>query len=318
MIIIDKIYQEFEITDPVILDLLETDAFRRLERISQFGMPDRFYHIDGFSRHAHSLGVYILLNKLGASEEEQVAGLLHDVSHAAFSHLVDWVIGDSEKEDYQDKRHLSTLLQPELAGVLERYGYVASEMADYNRFGLLERESPDLCADRIDYLLREVGPEVARMCLPQLCVFNGEIIFSEEASALLFANKFLDRQTEHWSGYEAVTRYVIFSDLLKKAIKEGVISFNDLLQTDDHVIGKLADSGGGEFAKVLNLLRNKSLDFLPKSEVYIKKKFRHVDPKVIRMGEAIRLSGLNKEFRDRLEKERKLNQEGSMIGYFKI
>ncbi len=318
MIIIDKIYQEFEITAPVILDLLETEAFRRLERVSQFGLPDRFYHIDGFSRHTHSLGVYMLLNKLGASEEEQVAGLLHDVSHAAFSHLVDWVIGSSEKEDYQDKRHLSTLLQPELAGVLERHGYIASEIADYHRFGLLEREAPDLCADRIDYLLREVGPETARMCLPQLRAFNGEIIFSEEASALLFANKFLDCQTEHWSGYEAVTRYVIFSELLKKAIKEGVISFNDLSQTDDYVIKKIAESGGGKFTKVLDLLQNKSLDFLPKSEAHIKKKFRHVDPKVLLGGEAVRLSDLNRKFSGRLERERQLNQEGGLVGHFKI
>ena len=186
MLIRDDIYQGFEITSTVILELLETEAFQRLKRISQFGMPDEYYHINGFSRYAHSLGVYALLNKLGASEEEQVAGLLHDVSHAAFSHLVDWVIGDIEKEDYQDKRHLSTLLQPELSGVLERHGYSPHEIADYHRFGLLEKAAPDLCADRIDYLLREVGFEAAWMCLPQLRVFNGEIVFAEEDSALFF------------------------------------------------------------------------------------------------------------------------------------
>lgn len=67
--------------------------------------------------------MYILLNRLGASEEEQVAGLLHDISHTAFSHLIDWVIGDSSKEDYQDKRHLSVLLENEIAQILSNYGY---------------------------------------------------------------------------------------------------------------------------------------------------------------------------------------------------
>ena len=45
----------------------------------------------------HSLGVYLLLRRLGADRREQVAGLLHDISHTAFSHAVDFLISSGSR-----------------------------------------------------------------------------------------------------------------------------------------------------------------------------------------------------------------------------
>ncbi len=119
----DKIYSKFEITFPVVLELINTPAFQRIKNVSQFGIPDRYFYLNGFSRYDHCLGVNIFLNKLGAPEEEQVAGLLHDISHTAFSHLIDWVVGDNQREDYQDKRHLLVLKEKEISEILEKYGF---------------------------------------------------------------------------------------------------------------------------------------------------------------------------------------------------
>jgi len=50
------------------------------------------------TRFDHSVGVMLLIRKLGAGSspasallKEQVAALLHDVSHTAFSHVIDYV-----------------------------------------------------------------------------------------------------------------------------------------------------------------------------------------------------------------------------------
>ncbi len=89
MIINDAIYGKYKINEPVLVELIKSRPMQRLKKIAQLGIPDRFYHIRGFSRFEHSLGVMLLLRKLNASLEEQAAGLLHDVSHTAFSHVVD-------------------------------------------------------------------------------------------------------------------------------------------------------------------------------------------------------------------------------------
>lgn len=314
MTIKDKVYSEFEITSPIVLELIKTKAFQRLKGISQFGIPNEYYHLDGYSRYEHSIGVYIFLDRLGASEEEQVAGLLHDISHTAFSHLVDWVIGDSSKEDYQDKRHLSVLQEREIAQILSKYGYSAENIADYHRFRLLEQDAPDLCADRIDYAFREFSIEITKQCLPNLKVFNSEIVFSSKESALLFAENFLDRQMQHWAGYEAITRCVLLANLLKKVMQDKVINLEDFLETDDFVINKVIKANKKVYLEVLNLLENRNLNFLARSSVSTKKKFRYVDPKILINGKLKRLSDLSKEFSKKLEIAKRSNDKGTYPG----
>lgn len=315
MTIRDRVYSDFKITSPAVLELINTPAFQRIKGVSQFGIPDRYFYINGFSRYDHCLGAHILLNKLGASEEEQIAGLLHDVSHTAFSHLIDWVVGDSQKEDYQDKRHLSVLKEKEISGILEKYGFTAEQMSDYHKFGLLEREIPDVCADRVDYALRESSPEVIAGCLPYFRNHNGEIVFATEEAALLFAENFLKLQAERWGGYETVTRYTIFADLLKEAMGAGVIALQDFFRTDDYVIGKLLASEDKKYADTLKLLENRNLDFLKKPGIAaVKKKFRYVDPKILKNGACVILSEVNPGFKRELEMSRVQNERGICPG----
>ncbi|HUB93002.1 MAG TPA: HD domain-containing protein [Verrucomicrobiae bacterium] len=89
MTIDDRVYGSAEVNSNVLLDLINSQPVQRLKGIAQFGIPDEFYHKQNYSRYEHSVGVMILLQRLGASEEEQIAGLLHDVSHTAFSHVID-------------------------------------------------------------------------------------------------------------------------------------------------------------------------------------------------------------------------------------
>ncbi len=316
MLIHDRVYSSFTIDSPIALELIQSAPFQRLKYISQLGLPAKYYHLEGYSRYEHSIGVYHLLNKLGASEEEQVAGLLHDISHTAFSHLVDWVIGDSLTEDYQDKRHLSVLQQKDITIVLRKYGYTPESTADYHRFSLLEKDIPALCADRVDYVFRESPHIIAEKCLPYLQAHDGEIVFSEEKGALVFASNFLHRQETHWGGYEAVTRYVVFGNMLKRALADNTITIDDLHQTDEFVIDKIIRSEVKEHVAVLSLMEHKDLSFLPKADKSTMKKFRYVDPKVIMDGKAVRLSVINTDFKDEIESAKKRNLKGTYAGVY--
>src|SRR3989344_8664366 len=94
----DSVYGDEEIKEEVLIELINSKPFQRLKGISQQGMPRELWFTHVNSRYEHSIGVLIILRRLNAGLEAQVAGLLHDVSHTAFSHVVDWVFGDPLKE----------------------------------------------------------------------------------------------------------------------------------------------------------------------------------------------------------------------------
>jgi uncharacterized protein len=318
MLINDKVYGKFNITSPVILELINTKAFQRLKGICQTGIPNKYSYKKSYSRYEHSIGVYILLTKLGASEEEQVAGLLHDISHTAFSHIIDWVLGSTTIEDYQDNRHLSVIEQNELANILNKYGYSPKYIADYHRYKLLDSDIPNLCADRIDYSLREFPKKIRDACINGLSVINGEIIFTDITKAHLFAKNFLKIQIEHWAGYESATRYVILSELLREAIKDTAISLEDLLKTDRIVINKLIKTQNKKYLEILDMLKNKDLGFLEKSTTPSKKKFRYVDPKILIDKEIKKLSEIDKGFESTIKQAKENNLIGVFHGVLKL
>ena len=312
ILIKDRLYGAHQITEPVIIELLRSKSVQRLKRINQFGIPDKYYHLKNFSRFEHSVGVMILIKTLGGSLEEQVAGLLHDVSHTAFSHIIDWVLGSSVKETYQDDRHEDMINSGEISRILKKYHYRPAQIADYHNFKLLERDIPDLCADRVDYSLREFPARIAQSLYPTLINYNNKIIFKDQRSARLFARNFLKLQKEHWGGFEAVSRYKLFSNALRIALKEGLIHTADFLNDDQYIIKKLSRVKDTRAKAILKLLEAKKLSLTKETEI-VYKKFRYTDPEFLGGRGPKRLSSIDLKYKKYLEKQRIVNQKGIKV-----
>jgi len=97
----DRVYGEVQIDNPVLIELMHSAPLQRLKRINQAGVAQYVLPRKNITRYEHCVGVMILLKRLGASLEEQIAGLLHDVPHTAFSHVIDFVFA-SERHDYHE------------------------------------------------------------------------------------------------------------------------------------------------------------------------------------------------------------------------
>jgi HD superfamily phosphohydrolase len=65
------------------------------------------------TRFDHSVGVMLLIRHLGGSLREQLAGLLHNVSHTDFLHLIDYVL-DMTGEDYHEQRYEEVQAHPDI------------------------------------------------------------------------------------------------------------------------------------------------------------------------------------------------------------
>lgn len=310
----DHIYGKVKIDSPVIIELINSVSLQRLKKLNQYGIPDELYHLKNHgSRFSHSLGVMILLKKLGASEEEQIAGLAHDISHTAFSHVIDWIFGQGAIEGYQDTKHKEFLMSSDVAKILKKYNFDPQKIADHKKFKLLEREIPDLCADRIDYGIKEFPKKIANFCWNSMTVKNQKIVFKNKKAALLFAQNFLKRQMEHWGGFEAVARYELLAKALKIALKEKIIEFTDLWQDDDFVVKKIKKSKNKKNKKILSVLKNRSLKNLPKGREVAYKKFRYVDPMFLIHGKLLRLSDVDNNFKNEIEKAKRITQQGIIL-----
>ena len=305
----DIVYGSEEIQEPVLVELISSGPVQRLKGLHQYGMPDEYYRRDkpNFSRYDHSIGVMILLKRLGANLEEQVAGLLHDVSHYTFSHVVDWMFGDPTKEDFQDRNHSPFIKNSVIPLILEYYKFDHQKVSSHHSFSLLDREIPNLCADRVDYALRELATDgiSVRDFVDNLRNKEGRMVFGDIRIADTFAREFLRLNHDHWGGADARMRYSILSEVLKKAVTLGVLSVKDFLRTDYEVIALLRNSDDSFIQENLNLLREGfRVEEVSEGGILLPKKFRYVDPLVSSNGSVQRLSEISPDFSVFIEQEK--------------
>jgi len=121
VIISDVIYGEFKV-DKVLEELILSKPVQRLKGVHQAGASYLMNEKWNVTRFDHSVGAMLLIKKLGGSVEEQIAGLLHDVSHTAFSHVIDYVF-DNENESYHEEIFSSVVKNSESPAILSKYGY---------------------------------------------------------------------------------------------------------------------------------------------------------------------------------------------------
>ena len=239
----DRVYGHHTVTEPVLTELLNAPALQRLKGISQLGYSGPFLPGASFSRFEHSVGVCLLLRMHGAPLEEQIAGLIHDVSHAVFSHCVDHILNKetAHQQDYQDRIFRDFVMKTEIPSILRRHtvdpGYILTE----SNFPLQEAALPDLCADRIDYALREesVPDEQRAAFLEHLTVENNRFIFTDPSVAHAFAKVFRGHNAVQWSGLPSALMFKTVSDYFDYAFSKNYATRDDLYATESAVLQKI-------------------------------------------------------------------------------
>ena len=229
----------------MLLDLVGSDAMQRLKGISQHGVTALLGITPPFSRFDHSVGVMLLVRRLGASLEEQVAALLHDVSHTAFSHVIDFVFNDHSGQSYHEEKKEEFIAGSDIPAILNRHGMDWHAFLDEEQFPLLEQASPALCADRLDYFLRDLeflglanGKERSA-AVESLVVKDGKIAVNNPDMARWIAYTFIETDRASWSSFREVGLYQLTAEAIKTASQFGFIKEADLWGTDKTLWEKL-------------------------------------------------------------------------------
>ncbi len=298
----DRVYGSTTIDDPEILQLIATPTFQRLRGIRQAGPSAFAFPFKTVTRFEHCLGVYCLLRRLGATRLECVAGLLHDISHTAFSHAVDFL--DEAIDDDGEQAHHETLkpvfLQmPDVVRALDRLGYRPEQFFDDSIYPLLERPLPDLCADRLDYFLRDgracgvVSPELIAEALDSLVVFEGELCLNSAEVAREVQARYAAMNEHWWSGPVEAYIYNEFADALRAGFRQGALKREDLLRDDEHVMACLRAARDPQIQRIIERITNARLDDVRDYHPRVQPKLRWLDPPVVTEGSVRRLSEID-------------------------
>jgi hypothetical protein len=309
MIYKDSIYGSIHIEDKILIDIMRTKAMKRLKDINQGGPLILIKTNNELARYKvtrfdHSVGVCLLLKRFNASLEEQIVGLLHDISHMVFSHATDYIFDRGVQQDYHEKFYEKTILNSDIPLVLKKHGISIDSILDIENYTLLEKELPDLCADRIDYFLRDmiIYDDVIKKrrydILDALTIFNGEFIFKEKEMARLFAEKYIDANKRFYCNAFQAALYSLISDTLKIAIEKNIITEADLFTTDPEVIKKLKISKDQNILRMLDTISHLNVVEDEKNyDYYLKSKVRCTDPKFMINDKVVRLSEVDKSYR---------------------
>jgi uncharacterized protein len=316
----DKIYGEYRI-DEILEELIFSRPVQRLKWVYQGGASYFVNEKWNVTRYEHSIGVMLLIKKLGGSLEEQIAGLLHDVSHTAFSHLIDFVF-ENKEEDYHEKIYHQIIASSEIPRILGKYGYdYKNVLLDHSQWKILEQPAPELCADRIDYTLRDmyqygnITLEETNHFLDDLILIDGKIHLKNIAKAEWFVKTYYKEVIDFFMDPLNIYGYDVLAKTLKIALDKNIITMDTLLGTDEEVMNLLRLSDDKDIKNLLNHIhRNvkvKEDEFA--YHLHRKNKIRLIDPSVLYETKLIRASKISEETRKMNENAKRKAEKGMYV-----
>ena len=298
----DVVWGNLEINDKDTIKIIKHPSLQRLKNIwiSTYGYL--FNLKRNATRFDHSIGVYLLLKHFRASKEEQIAGLIHDVSHTALSHVSTYAFqGKYTGTEFHELQQQKFIKESRLADLLNELGYESSQLLHDKKYTLLENSLPDICADRIDYALRDglhlqtLTRQQVNQVLKGLNVYRSEFVFSNVEAAFIYSfNFFLLNMMFYGSPTEAHFNND-FGNLVKFAVRNKVLKESDWFSDDVILTNKLKKTKNKKVQEWLAKYDNKLIVYEDRDNpsMIFPKKIRIVDPKIIRKGQPVRLSKLS-------------------------
>lgn len=170
-----------------LIKYLQTPSLLRLKKVGYFcGMDyaskDIYDFSEYISRYDHSLTVSLLVYKLTKNKIVTLAGLFHDVATPCFSHVIDYMNKDYEKQESTEKYTERILRSDEyLKKCLQEDNIEMDDIVDFKKYTIVDNERPKVCADRIDGVIltgigwtKNINNEDIKQIVDDLCIYRNE------------------------------------------------------------------------------------------------------------------------------------------------
>lgn len=300
----DTVYGKIQISEPVLLDLMASRAMCRLKGVLQHGISALIGITEPITRFDHCMGAMILVRQLNGSLPEQIAALLHDVSHTAFSHVIDYVVDGHDSQSYHDEMKESYLIGTDIPEILRRHGFDWHDFIHEEDYPILEQPSPRLCADRIDYFLRDaqgLGLATAvqiQEAINHLILAEGRIATDDIEIARWLGYTFMAADDASWANFREVGIYEVTAQAIRQGLKVGIITEEDFWETDEPFWQKLHMSQDPELQRLLAFVSPETKFVWDEKDptFWVSTKLRSIDPDVVVNGRLHPLSSIDPDF----------------------
>ncbi len=292
VVVDDEIYGKHRVSEPVLVELLRSPDVSRLAGVHQHGISGLLGLTPKVTRLEHCIGAFLLVRVVGAGLDEQVAALLHDISHTTMSHVVDFALSEPG-ESYHEQHKARFVQTTELPDVLTRHGFGDLKPLEEELYPLVEMPTPHLCADRLDYALRDVvglghiSLEDARRIVTSLRALPSPtsprrlLVLPDQQLALLLARGYMACDRDVWGNPAHGDLYTRTAQLMRSLIRGGGVREEELWTlSDEEFWAKMRQAADPEGRKAMDRLESEGLPDEMGLPLPRNAKIRTIDPDI--------------------------------------
>lgn len=170
-----------------LIKYLKSPSLLRLKKVGYFcGMDyaskDIYNFNEYISRFDHSLTVCLIVYKLTKNKIATLAGLFHDIATPCFSHVIDYMNQDYDKQESTEK-YTEYILKKDkyLKKCLEEDKIDINDIINFKKYTIVDNDRPKVCADRIDGVIltgigwtKNINKEDIAKIVDDMCIFINE------------------------------------------------------------------------------------------------------------------------------------------------
>ncbi len=246
---------------------LNSPSLKRLKNIGYFcGMDyaskDIYNFKEKITRYDHSITTSLIVNKLTNDKIMTIAGLFHDIATPCFSHVIDYMNKDYEKQETTEQ-YTEDIIRNDLylQKCLIEDNINIDDIINFKKYSVLDNDRPKLCADRLDGVIltgmswtKEITKKDITNILNDICIYNN-LENEEEIGFKTFniAKRVLDVSDNidiFCHSKEDNYMMNLLAKITKIAIEKGYITYNFLYIYDENML--------------FNILKEKQDDILNK------------------------------------------------------
>ena len=253
----EAIKQLHHVYSPEIPDFLEpfilAPEMQRLGGVTQtcgVALTRSFDYKFILTRLDHSVGVALIIRHFTQDKAQTLAGLFHDISHTAFSHVGDFLRWDHENQESSEVYHDQILMNSAvITAELQKIWIPMDAVNDYTLYPIADNPWPQLAADRLEYNFCEVVSRtgdvtIVRGIYNDITVLTNEhgqpeLWFQNIEMATAFAYMALENDQQFFGWYESKLTMSFLTMILKEACDKHIFTLDDLYTLHDEQVFEL-------------------------------------------------------------------------------